>query len=234
MIGGLDEPSPLLSSVTPNRRDDPRFVAFNIANLMALQQRERVLGSMLAKDGLSDLSGREILDVGCGAGTGFFRLMAWGASPRSLHGIDIQRELVQAARGVHPELEVVEGNAAELPWSDDRFDMITQFTAFTSIADATTRKRAAMEMDRVSRPGGYILWYDFWVNPRNRATHPIGVGEIRALFPNYRTRIRRTTLAPPLARVIAPRAPMIALMLQELWFLQTHLLAVMIKPGMAR
>src|SRR5437879_1290781 len=134
MICGLTRTHQIFTTVNPHRRVE-RYAPFNIANLMAVQQRERVLASMLAKDGLSELSGLEVLDVGCGGGRLFLRLMSWGASPESLHGIDVQAERVLRARSVHPKIEVVEGNAAVLPWDNERFDLVTQFTAFTSVAD---------------------------------------------------------------------------------------------------
>jgi ubiquinone/menaquinone biosynthesis C-methylase UbiE len=210
------------------------YAPFNIANLMSIQQRERLLVAMLAKHGLSDLSGLEILDVGCGAGGGFLRLMAWGASPRSLHGVDLRADLVLTARAIHPDLDVAEASAAALPWQDGRFDLVTQFTAFTSMPDAAIRGKAAKEVDRVLKPGGWIVWYDFWINPTNPAVHPIREAELRGLFPGYLVRVRRATLAPPIARLIAPRSQSVASFLQGLWFLQSHLAAVLTKPGSAR
>jgi len=219
----------IFKTVNHHNRAD-RYGAFNIANLMAIQQRDRVVATMLAKNGLSDLSGLEILDVGCGSGGLFLRLMSWGASPESLHGIDLQTDRVQRARSIHPKIDVVEGDAAALPWSNERFDLITQFTTFTSISDDLTRKRAAQEIDRVLKPGALLIWYDFWINPINRATHPIRTSELRRLFPGYGFCVRRTTLAPPIARFIAPRSQALASVLQGLWFLLSHLTGVLKKP----
>jgi hypothetical protein len=55
-------------------------------------------------------------------------------------------------------------------------------------------------MLRVLRPGGRILWYDFFRNnPTNPNVRGVGAAEIRALFPGRRIELRRVTLAPPLA-----------------------------------
>src|SRR5438477_5376690 len=172
MICGLPRTHQIFTTV-PRQVRAARYAPFNIANLMAVQQRERVVATVLAKDGFSDLSGLEILDVGCGSGGFFLRLMSWGASPELLHGIDLQVDRVLKARSIHPNIEVVEGNAAALPWPNERFDLITQFTTFTSIVDDGVRGQAAKEIDRVLKPGGRLVWYDFWINPINRATHPI-------------------------------------------------------------
>src|SRR5437899_1083075 len=110
MICGLARTHQIFKTINHHRRAD-RYAAFNIANLMAIQQRERVIATMLTKNGLSDLSGLEILDVGCGSGGLFLRLMSWGASPESLHGIDLQTDRVQRARSIHPKIDVVNGNA---------------------------------------------------------------------------------------------------------------------------
>lgn len=217
-------------TVNPQKGGPERYAPFNIANLMAVQQRERVLATMLARQGLSDVSGLDILDVGCGGGIFFSRLMSWGASPESLHGIELQPDRVVAARSIHPQIDVVHGNAAALPWAGERFDLVTQFTTFSSIPDDRMRQQAAMEIDRVLKAGGRLVWYDFWINPSNRATHPVRASEVRRLFPGYQLSLRRATLAPPIARAIVPRTQRLASLLEGIWFLQSHLIGVLTKP----
>jgi ubiquinone/menaquinone biosynthesis C-methylase UbiE len=229
MICSLAESSQAFMEVNRTQTAADRYAAFNIANLMAIQQRERLLAQMLVKRGVKDLRGLEILDVGCGWGSLFLRLMLWGASPNSLHGIDLQPDRVVAARAKHPSLDVVEGSAARLPWESGRFDMVTQFTTFSSILSGSERRSSAAEIDRVLKPMGMLIWYDFWLNPSNRKTHPIGGPELRALFPHYDRDVRRVTLAPPIARAVAPRSRILASVLQEAWPLKTHLLGVLVK-----
>ena len=61
------------------------------------------------------------------------------------------------------------------------------------------------------RPGGGVLVYDFAVdNPRNADVRGVPPAQLRALFPQAACRVRRVTLAPPLARTLAalhPRLP---------------------------
>jgi SAM-dependent methyltransferase len=230
MICGLARTNQIFSNLNLDGRAVGLYAPFNIANLMSVQQRERVLASMLLKDGVSDFSGLEILDVGCGGGGLFLRLMSWGASPESLHGIELQHDRVVAAQSIHPQIDVVQGNAAALPWADERFDLVTQFTTFTSIPDDRMRQQAAKEIDRVLKAGGRLVWYDFWINPSNHATHPVRVSEVRRLFPGYQLSLRRATLAPPIARAIAPRTQRLASLLEGIWFLQSHLIGVLTKP----
>jgi ubiquinone/menaquinone biosynthesis C-methylase UbiE len=120
-----------------------------------------------------------------------------------------------------------------LPFADGSFDLVSQFTVFSSILHAGVRRRAAAEMLRVLRPGGVALWYDFTVNPTNRDTHGIGGDEVTRLFPGCRVRARRVTLAPPLGRLVAPRSWLLAELLENVPALRTHLLALIRKPPSA-
>jgi hypothetical protein len=81
-------------------------------------------------------------------------------------------------------------------------------------------------MRRVVRPGGLILWYDFWINPINPQTRGIRRAEIRALFHGSRYAFRRVTLAPPIARRLAKYSWAICLGLEHLRIFNTHYLAV--------
>src|SRR6266480_4426965 len=103
MIFGLAQMSPTSTSGKRGHRSNGPYAPFNIAHLMATQQMERSLAQMLRRDDILDLRNLEILDVGCGSGTLFLRLMLWGASPRSLHGIDLQSERVKIAQSLHPD-----------------------------------------------------------------------------------------------------------------------------------
>jgi hypothetical protein len=94
-----------------------------------------------------------------------------------------------------------------------------------------TREAAAREIARVVRPDGILLWYDFVLNPTNRDTHGIRAVELRRLFPGFSVDAHRLTLAPPMARFIAPRSSRLAAMLQEIRPLQTHLLAFLRPPN---
>jgi hypothetical protein len=53
---------------------------------------------------------------------------------------------------------------------------------------------------------------------------------LRRLFPGFAMRIRRVTLAPPLARLVAPRSRLAADLLERLPPLRTHILALIRKP----
>jgi len=77
-----------------------------------------------------------------------------------------------------------------LIWEDASFDVVTQFTVFSSILDPDLKEQVAQEMIRVTKPGGYILWFDFFVNnPFNHDVRGIGKREIRGLVSGLPHRI---------------------------------------------
>jgi ubiquinone/menaquinone biosynthesis C-methylase UbiE len=206
---------------------EDRYAPYEVANLFRLQSLERGTARALRRGGLLPWEGYAALDVGCGGGWWLRTLLRWGARPEQLVGLDARGDALIAARAVHPHLRLVQGSAAALPFSDGAFDLVTQFTVFSSILDLGVQRRAAGEMLRVLRPGGLLLWYDFTVNPANRDTRGIGAREVLALFPGTRAEVRRTTLAPPLARLVAPRGWLLAGLLESLPPLRTHLLVAL-------
>lgn len=129
-----------------------------------------------------------------------------------------------------PAADLRTGDAVELPWDNDTFQLAVASTLFTSVLDLNVRRLIADEITRVLAPGGALLWYDFaYNNPRNPNVQGIGRAEIRKLFPALQGEIRTVTLAPPLARLIAPRWWTLATFLEAIPLLRTHLIAILIK-----
>jgi ubiquinone/menaquinone biosynthesis C-methylase UbiE len=198
------------------------------ANLFADQQKTRALLQALSREQLLPLAGRRILDVGCGDGQQLLQFESWGARAGDLAGIElIQSRFDRAAARLAGGPDVRVGDASALPWPDASFDLVHQSTVFTSILDAGMKRAIAGEILRVLKPGGVLIWYDFFVNnPANPAVRGIGAGEIRSLFPRCDIRLTRTTLAPPIARRLVPLTWMGALALERLSVLNTHYLGV--------
>lgn len=205
---------------------------FNKGNLFIIQQRERAILNLLNKYGLNPLTNTKILDVGCGSGGELRNLMRYGADPANLYGIDLIPERVEIAKKLSPNFNITEGSATELPFEDNSFDIVSQFTVFTSILDKDIREKAASEMLRVLKPNGIILWYDFrYLNPRNKHAKPIKANEIRALFPDCNYDIRSITLLPPLARRLAPISWLLCYILEKIPFMRSHYIAVIQKKS---
>jgi len=184
---------------------------------------------LLRSAGLLPLAGRRILDVGCGVGQGLADFETWGARRGSLAGIDLLPDRVATASARLAGADLRVGDASSLPWEPGSFDIVFQATMFSSILEPAMKRAVAAEMTRVLARGGAIAWHDFFVdNPRNPAVRGIGRSELASLFPSFDLRLRRVTLAPPLARRLAPRAPLVALVAEELRVLNTHYAALLL------
>ena len=147
----------------------------------------------------------------------------WGAEPWRLAGVDLIPERIGQARRRIPQADLRLGSAQKLPWADESFDLVSQFTVFTSILDPLLKQAIAEEMLRVLRPGGAILWFDFRIdNPANSNVRGIRAREINALFPGCDVELWPTVLAPPLSRLIAGRSWPFAEVLYSVPFLRTH------------
>lgn len=210
------------------RAHDDRYAWGNPGQLFMMQQLERRLLRMLQREALLPLARHRILEVGCGSGH-FLREMAkWGAIPDRLTGIDLLEDRVKVARRLCPRgVQIEQMDAAHTSFATGSFDLVLQFTVFTSILSDETRGEVAREMRRVTAPGGCIVWYDFRVgNPSNPDVRAVTRQELRRLFPGARMRIEAATLAPPLARRLAPVAWWLCSALDSIPVLRTHELAI--------
>jgi len=202
----------------------------NPGNLFIIQEREREVIEVFKKFGINSLEDKKILDIGCGTGGELRRFIMLGAKPENLYGIDLLEDRIEIARKLSPNINFVCGNAEKLPFENDFFDIVMQFTVFTSILEAKTKRNIAKEMLRVLKPSGIILWYDFFMNnPKNPDVRGVKKKEIYELFPNCKIYLKRITLAPPLVRLIAPRSFLICYLLGKLPLLKTHYLGVIKK-----
>lgn len=188
-----------------------------------VQTRERAILRMLKQAGFMPLNNLRVLDVGCGTGGALLDLLRWGADPARLYGCDLLPERVASARHRLPQAaSIVVANGGRLPYPAARFDLVCQFTVFTSVLDQELRRCIAQEMWRVLCPGGAVLWYDFRVQGRNAAVRAIYPREVRALFPEGAFTGRRVTLAPPIARRLAPLSRWGCEILAHVPWLLTH------------
>jgi SAM-dependent methyltransferase len=203
-----------------------RYAPFNQANLFTHQQRQRATLVLLKKAGISSFKNQRILEMGCGSGGVLMEYLVHGANPACLHGIDLLPHRLEEAHTRLPHLPLTCADGRFLPYPTATFDLVLQYTAFSSILDQDIKKMIAQEMLRVLHAKGAILWYDFWLNPTNLHTRGIRPDEIRHLFPGCRFHFQRVTLAPPLARRLVPLSWLVAAILEKLSLFNSHYLVV--------
>jgi ubiquinone/menaquinone biosynthesis C-methylase UbiE len=211
--------------------EDNRYSFFNPAYQFEIYQRQKATTALLRKHGIRSLADKKLLEVGCGRGDILHEYLTFRMQAHTLYGMDLVPERVAYAHNRFPTANILNGEGDNLPYKDNTFDFVVQYTVFTSILSDSMRSQVASEMLRVlNKSNGLIIWYDFWLNPSNRQTRGITPTEIRQLFPGCTFDFRKITLAPPLARRTVKVSWILSEMLEKLTVLNSHYL-VAIKPN---
>ena len=139
----------------------------------------------------------QVLDLGCGHG-----LLLVGAARRlttgTAIGIDVWRSYDQAENtpevtrenarieGVANRIEVLSGGFRELPFDDQRFDVVVSSLAIHNVRDRTERATAIREVARVLRPGGRVAIMDIkHTRQYRRALVESGLVDVARSCPNF-------------------------------------------------
>jgi arsenite methyltransferase len=138
-----------------------------------------------------------VLDVGCGHG-----LMLLGAA-KQLHtgraiGLDLWQKEDQAGNSAEATLqnatlenvadrvELRDGDARQMPFADDEFDVVLSSWALHNIYDRPGRDAAIREVARVLKPGGRIIIVDIrHVREYEEVLRQTGVTDIHISGPNF-------------------------------------------------
>ncbi len=192
---------------------------------------DRVVGQELQARRRVTLEGARIADLGCGLGFWLARYRDWGVRASDLFAVDLDPDRIAMASEACGGCVALLADARDLPLRTACFDIVSQFTLFSSILGFENRALIAGEMMRILRPGGLIISYDFFApNLLNRRTRPLRRSELRRLFPNSRMVVREVTLAPPLARAAVRLSTAFARSLGSIPLLKTHYVTL-IEPG---
>jgi ubiquinone/menaquinone biosynthesis C-methylase UbiE len=220
-----------IRAVYAKLQHETRYSWFSPSYVFLIQERERRMLQALEQHGFASLHSMKILEIGCGRGFWLREFIKWGANPQNITGVDLLADSVAIAKQLCPEGVRIEcGSGTKVGFLDGCFDLVLQSTVFSSILDFSTRQQIASEMLRLVKAGGVILWYDFHVNnPRNPDVQGVNKREIFRLFPNCRIDLRRITLAPPLARLLAPSSLLTCYLLERLKIFNSHYLGVIRK-----
>lgn len=117
-------------------------------------------------------AGTAYLDAGCGAGLAAQMAVERGAT---VSGFDAAEALLAIARRRVPAGEFHVADLEQVPFDDDRFDVVTGFNAFQFAGDPG---RALAEARRVTKPGGTVVVMT-WGDPDQMEAASI----VRALGP---------------------------------------------------
>jgi len=137
----------------------------------------RFLASRVPDDALN------VLDVATGTAAVAIEV-AQRVPERHVVGIDQSAEMLTTARervaraGLEPRIELREGRAEQLPFTDDSFDALTFTYLLRYVDDPTETMR---ELARVVRTGGTIAMLEFGL-PR-RLARPLWELYVRAVLP---------------------------------------------------
>lgn len=163
----------MLSWILSRLSPDPNRVARVMYNLMAplydpaldLAGGLRELRQTLV-DRLELKAGDQVLEVSVGTGANLPYIAERIGPTGKIYGIDISEGMLAQARKKLPEIpcpvELLWGNAEDLPYPSDYFDAVLNFGAMNFI---TNRKKAIDEMVRVAKPGAKIAFGDETVAP---------------------------------------------------------------------
>jgi len=104
-----------------------------------------------------------ILDVACGTGR-TLKFLAATFPKASFHGVDLSptylhkaQQLLAATQGIFPQL--IQGNAENLPYQDNWFDLITNIYLLHELP-VPVRQTVLAECFRVLKPGGILMVMD--------------------------------------------------------------------------
>jgi ubiquinone/menaquinone biosynthesis C-methylase UbiE len=197
----------------------------------AIHEREELLVKIFRELGWRSLAGLRILDVGCGTGTLLRHLFDFGADPEKCWGVDLLDTRLRNAVRLAPSVNFALANAAELPFPNGAFDLVLQFTVFSSVLADDLKQAMASEMLRTLRSGGWFVWYDFtYNNSRNKNVQGIRRREIRHLLSGCKLRFWRVTVAPPIGRPAARLYPFLYQTISELRVFCSHYMCLAEKP----
>lgn len=125
--------------------------------------------------------GERVLDCGCGMG---FYLLAIGRLRRlRLVGLDGDGDRLRWARGERIPGELVQGDIAQMPFSDGAFDKVLMSEVLEHLLDD---RGGLSEIYRLLRPGGILALsvphakYPFWWDPINTIWTGLGGAPLRS------------------------------------------------------
>ena len=205
---------------------DDRYSMLNPSMWQGVQERQNVLIQLLRRHAKSPLNQLRVLEVGCGSGGNLLELLRIGFDSENLYANELlPNRAAVAQKNLPAAISLHVGDATQLGFPENSFDIVYQSTVFSSLLDANFQNKLADEMWRWVKPGGGVLWYDFtFDNPNNEDVKGVPISRIRDLFPDAQIDVRRVTLAPPVSRRVCKVHPALYGWFNALPLLRTHVI----------
>ena len=169
------------------------------------RQLEKLYGSRdairrrgLVREALAVSPGERVLDVGCGPGFYLSELVTEVGTSGSLVGVDMSPSMLAIAAAKteqHPNVELREGNALQLPVDDGDFDAALCVQVLEYVEDATD---AIAEIRRTLRPGGRVVLWD--VDWATLSWHSSDPARMQRMLRSWDEHLAHPSLPQPLAR----------------------------------
>lgn len=107
----------------------------------------------------ADITGKEILEVGCGRGGGLSYINRY-LLPKKISGIDLNKKAIKFCKKHYDSKNsfFAQANAQKLPFEDNAFDIVLNVE---SSHRYPKQEQFFNEVYRVLKPGGYFLFTDF-------------------------------------------------------------------------
>ncbi len=163
----------ILAALERAGKDVNRLTPEDLAPIDEFHIRGRAATLELARAAGLDATKR-VLDVGCGVG-GTSRCLAREFGCR-VTGIDLTdeycrvAEMLSARTGLAHLVDFRQGDATDLPFDDNEFDVVWTEHAAMNIPD---KARLYREMHRVLKPGGTLAIYDVLAGPSGPVLFPV-------------------------------------------------------------
>ena len=100
-----------------------------------------------------DLSGKAVLDLGCGYGENCAEFKERGAS--AVLGIDISEKMLEIATAEHPDIDFLRADMSDLSFIKEKYDVVFSSLAVHYVEDFAAFVRGVYD---VLNPGGYFIF----------------------------------------------------------------------------
>lgn len=118
------------------------------------------------RDAVVTRPGLKVLDLAAGTGTSS---MSYAKAGADVVACDFSIGMMRKGKELYPELDFVAGDATNLPFADESFDVVTISYGLRNVVDT---EKALREMLRVTKPGGQVVIAEF-SHPTNKAFYSL-------------------------------------------------------------